>query len=253
MLRTRVIPALLIFNGSLVKTYQFKKYRYIGDPVNTVRIFNELEVDELILLDISNDRHLSGPNYLLLKDLASECFMPVTYGGGLYDIESVKRIFDIGFEKVVLNSALKNNLNLIEDLSKLYGSQAIVASIDFKSNFFGNKFVYTNSGKTKLNMNPIQWAKILEDKGAGELLLTSIDLEGTYKGYDLDILEKISQTVNIPVIINGGAGDLIHIKRAIDFGASAVALGSKVVFQNKDMGVLINFPNNEILKKYINN
>lgn len=243
MLKTRVIPALLLKDDALVKTVRFNNPKYIGDPINTVRIFNELEVDELIFLDIAATTESRSPNFQVLTEIANECFMPLAYGGGLKDMECIKQIFSIGFEKVVLNSATHYDSTIIPQIAEHYGNQAVVASIDVKKNFWGRYEVWTNSGKTNTKKNPVEWAQELESKGAGELIITSIDREGTWSGFDTNLIKSVSAVVNVPVIAHGGAGNIQHIKEVVkDGSASAVALGSMVVYQQKDMGVLINFP-----------
>lgn len=243
MLRTRIIPVLLLRDDALVKTVKFSKPAYIGDPINTVRIFNELEVDELVFLDIEATTQSRKPNLSILREIANECFMPLAYGGGLYDFETAKEIFEIGFEKVVLNTACHTHPNVIEQLVQHFGNQAIVASVDVKKNFWGNYDVFTHSGSKNSKKNPVEWCKQLEAMGVGEILLTSLDKEGTWSGFDIDLTRKVSDAVGIPVIAHGGAGNLEHISQVVHQGkASAVALGSMVVFQKKGMGVLVNFP-----------
>ena len=243
MLRTRVIPTLLLRNESLVKTKQFSKYVYVGDPANTVRIFNELEVDELIFLDITATVEKRSPNLKVLSEIAEECFMPLAYGGGIKSLDDAKAIFDIGFEKISLNTELFHNPDLISQIAKLYGSQAVIASIDVKKSFFGKNLVRCVSSKSKINTTPVIWAKEFERLGAGEILLTSVDREGTWEGFDLDLVKQVADTVDIPVIAHGGAGSTDHIRDVVEkANASAVALGSMVVFQKKGMGVLVNFP-----------
>ena len=253
MLKTRVIPALLLRDDALVKTVKFSKPGYIGDPINTVRIFNELEVDELVFLDIEATTQTRKPNLRILREIANECFMPLAYGGGLHDFETAKEIFEIGFEKVVLNAACHTHPKVIEQLAQHYGNQAVVASVDVKKNFWGNYEVFTHSGSKNSKKNPVEWCKQLEAMGAGEILLTSIDREGTWSGFDLEITKQIVQSVNIPVIANGGAGSIDHIVEVVKkANASAVALGSMVVYQKKGMGVLVNFPDKVILEKQLN-
>lgn len=251
MLRTRVIPTLLLRERALVKTRCFGKFRYIGDPANTVRIFNELEVDELCFLDISAARSRRGPDFDLLRDVASECFMPLAYGGGVADLETAKRIYNTGFEKVVINTAATERPEVISEIAAVYGTQAVVASIDVSRDWLGRGGVFTRGGRTRAHRDPVAWAKTLEDRGAGEILLTSVYREGTYAGFDLDLVRAISRAVEVPVIAHGGAGELVHIRQAVDAGASAVALGSMVVYQKKDMGVLVNFPPPDVLKKLL--
>ena len=252
MLQTRIIPCLLLKDDSLVKTVNFKKPAYIGDPVNTARIFNELEVDELTLLDISATSNKKKPNFKILAELANECFMPLAYGGGINDFEDAKKIFQIGIEKVIINSIAFSKPAFITELAEHFGNQAIVASIDVKKNMFGKYQVFSNSGTKKQKVDPVDWAQELEQLGAGEILLTAIHQEGTWMGFDINIIEKISNAVNIPVIANGGASSIEDIGKAVKQGnASAVSLGSMVVYQNKGMGVLVNFPDTEKLNKVL--
>ena len=252
MLQTRVIPCLLLKDDSLVKTVNFKKPAYIGDPVNTARIFNELEVDELVLLDISATNNNRKPDFKILAELANECFMPLAYGGGINNFEDAKKIFQIGIEKVVINSIAFSKPAFITELAEHFGNQAIVASIDVKKNMFGKFQVYSNSGTKKQKVDPVAWAQELEQLGAGEILLTAIHQEGTWMGFDINIIEKISNAVNIPVIANGGASSIEDIGKAVKQGnASAVSLGSMVVYQNKGMGVLVNFPDTKKLKRVL--
>lgn len=243
MLRTRVIPVLLLRDQSLVKTTRFRRTNYIGDPCNTVRIFNELEVDELIFLDIRATPEGNGPNLKILKDIANECFMPLGYGGGIHNIETAKAVFDIGFEKIVVNSAALKRPELIYDLAQHYGSQAIVAAIDVSNDWRGRHRVYQHCKNKTLRKDPAQWARELQEMGAGEILLTSIEREGTWTGFDINLVRCVSDAVTIPVIAHGGAGDQSHILSVIrDGNASAVGLGSMVVYQKKNCGVLVNFP-----------
>ena len=250
MLRTRVIPCLLLKNESLVKTVKFKEYNYIGDPVNTVRIFNELEVDELMFLDIFASKENRNINIKILKDISNECFMPLSYGGNIRSLEDVKKIFEIGFEKVVINSNAFNNLKLIEDIAKYFGNQSVVGSIDVKKSFWGSEKVYSHHGKQKQNVEIIEWAKQLENAGIGELLITSIDKEGSWEGYDVELIKSITKNVQVPVIANGGCGKIEHISEVVKkANASACAVGSMVVYQKKGMGVLVNFPDKKELKE----
>ena len=247
MLRTRIIPALLLRNECLVKTIQFGETTYVGDPANTVRIFNELEVDELLFLDISASREKRNPNLSVLREIADECFMPLGYGGGVSTLRQAKEVFDIGFEKIALNSSAYGTPNLISEISKSYGNQAVIVSIDYKKTFWGNKTVRTLSGSKNTKLDPITWAQQVEDLGAGEILLTSINHEGTWSGFDYDLIKEVADAVTIPVVAHGGAGCNADIQKVVkESHASAVALGSMVVFQKKGMGVLVNFPNIKI-------
>jgi cyclase len=253
MLRTRVIPCLQLINDSLVKTVKFDKHGYIGDPINTVRIFNELEVDELCFLDIRATAENREPNIKILKEIADECFMPLAYGGGVQDADTAKKILSIGFEKIVLNTAAYQNLNLVTEIANHSGNQSVIGSIDFKKNIWGKYQVYVKDGKQKTEKDPVSWAKEMESAGVGELLLTSMDKDGTWSGYDIEMLAKISESVRVPVIANGGAGNVSHLLEAINKGkASAVALGSMVVYQQKGLGVLVNFPDKINLENQLN-
>jgi cyclase len=252
MLKTRVIPALLLRDNALVKTVRFKNPSYIGDPINTVRIFNELEVDELVFLDIEATPKKKEPNFRILTEIANECFMPLAYGGGITDFETASKIFNIGFEKIILNSALFSHPKLISQISNHFGNQAVVASIDYKKNFLGKYEVWTNGGIINTKKKPDQWGKELEELGVGEILLTSIDKEGTWSGFDIELTRKVSDAVTVPVIAHGGAGTIEHIKQAVEQGkTSAVALGSMLVYQQKDMGVLVNFPDHKQIEQAI--
>ena len=252
MLRTRIIPTLLLRNQSLVKTKKFSNFTYVGDPVNTVRIFNELEVDELLFLDITATRESRSPNLKVLVDIADECFMPLGYGGGINSLDQAKSVFGIGFEKIAINTQALENPDLISEIASKFGSQAVIASIDVKKDLFGRQFVYTNGGRNNTRRDPVILAAELEKRGAGEILLTSIDREGTWDGFDLELLRRVSEAVTVPVIAHGGAGCLQDISNAVALGkASAVALGSMVVFQKKGMGVLVNFPDSDALQKII--
>ena len=243
MYRNRLIPILLLQNKSLVKTVKFNNFVYIGDPCNTVRIFNELEVDELLFLDIKASPNDQEINYEILREISDECFMPLGYGGGIKNLDEAKKIFDIGFEKFSLNTSIHNDEKLLYQITSIYGSQAVIVSIDVKYNFFGKPQVYTCGGRKNTKLDPVQFARKVESLGAGEILLTSIDREGTWDGLDLKLIREVVQSVNIPVIANGGVGNLEHINHALEScSLSAVGTGSMVVFQKKGMGVLVNFP-----------
>ena len=248
MLSRRIIPILLMKDESLVKTINFKKYNYVGDPINTACIFNELEVDELMVLDISASLLKKEPNFRVLEELAAECFMPLSYGGGIKSIHQARNIFKLGFEKIVINSEVFSNPDLMIELSKEFGSQALIGSIDIKKNIFGRYKVFSFSGFKNTNLDPIKHAKNLTNLGFGEILLTNINREGTWNGFDIDIIKEISDNVSIPVIANGGASSIQDIISALNDGhASAVGLGNLVTYQKEGMGVLINF--NEFFHK----
>ena len=252
MLKIRIIPCLLLRNESLVKTVQFKKFGYIGDPANTCRIFNELEVDELAFLDITASREKREPNYEILQDIADECFMPLSYGGGIRSVQAAERIFNIGIEKIVLNTYPFENPNIITDLANAFGSQSVIMAIDVRKNLFGKYQVHSLSGTVNNKRSSVEWAKEVAERGAGEILLTSIDRDGTWKGFDIELTLQVASAVSIPVIANGGAGCVDHIGAVVKEGrASAAALGSMVVYQKQGMGVLVNFPDEAHLKAVI--
>lgn len=252
MLRARVIPCLLLRNEALVKTVRFGEFGYIGDPANTCRIFNELEVDELAFLDISASKEGREPNYKVLADIANECFMPVSYGGGISSIAIAEQVLKLGFEKIALNTHALTNPNLIIETSKAFGNQSVIVSIDVKTNFWGKQQCRGLSGKLNSKRTPVDWAKEVQDCGAGEILLTSIDREGTWSGLDIDLIRSVADSVSIPVIAHGGGGTVQHIGEVIKAGhASAVALGSMVVYQKQGMGVLVNFPDEKRLMEVL--
>lgn len=253
MLRSRIIPCLLLHDNSLVKTIRFGKFGYIGDPVNTCRIFNELEVDELTFLDISASKQGREPNYNVLINIANECFMPVSYGGGIASVAIAERILKLGFEKVVLNTHSLTNPSLITEISRAFGSQSVIVAIDVKKNLWGKQYCRGRSGTFNSKRFPVDWAKDVQQLGAGEILLTSIDREGTWRGFDISLIRQVTDTVSIPVIAHGGAGCVSDIGSAVKQGhASAVALGSLVVYQGKDLGVLVNFPDKDDLLNVLN-
>ena len=252
MKRIRIIPVLLLQNGGLVKTIKFKKPNYIGDPINAVKIFNDKEVDELVFLDIEATKLGKEPDYNKIEEIASECFMPLGYGGGIYNIEQVKRIIGIGVEKVILNSSAAVNPQLISEVAKIYGNQCAVISIDVRKDIFGKYVCYTISGKNKVKQKIIDFVKFAENEGAGEIILTSIDREGTFKGYDIDLIKKVSESVSIPVVANGGASKVEDFTNAIiNGGASAVSAGSLFVYKSENRGVLINYPSQKDLREKI--
>lgn len=253
MLNVRVMPCLLLKEASLVKTVKFKKYNYIGDAINTVKIFNQMEVDELVFLDITATLENRKPNFSLIQDIASECFMPLSYGGGIKDIEDIRKLFRIGVEKVIINSYAFENPTFIKTLSGTFGCQSIIASIDVKRRFGGAYEVYIQGGRKKTGKDPVTYAKYVEKMGAGEILLNSIDRDGTWSGYDIHLAQKVTSQVNVPVISCGGAGKTKDFTEVVRVGgASAVAAGSMFVYQGKDLGVLINFPAREELEKALN-
>lgn len=253
MLRTRVIPCLLVANGRLVKTVKFKNPSYVGDPVNAIAIYNEKEVDELILVDITATIDNRLPDLQLLSKVTDECFMPLTYGGGIRRIDDIKRIFGLGVEKVAVNSYAAENPLFISQVAELFGSQSIVASIDVKRTWSGKYVVRTRGGRKSTKASVVEYAQNMERLGAGEILLNSIDRDGTWEGYDTELIKQVTDAATIPVIACGGAGKVEHFGDAVKVGgASAVATGSMVVYQGKGLGVLIKFPMPEELEEVLN-
>lgn len=243
MLQTRVIPCLLLKNNGLVKTVKFKDPKYVGDPINAVKIFNEKEVDELIFLDITATIENRKPNFEVISDIASECFMPFGYGGGIRNLDDIKKLFNLGVEKVIINSYAFENPMFIKEASSIFGSQSIVVSMDVKKGLFGKYEVFTNNGKKNTKLDPVKFAKQMEDMGAGELFLNSIDKDGTMQGYNIELIKKVSDSVNIPVIACGGASKNEDFGEAVKKGgASGVAAGSMFVFYGKHKAVLISYP-----------
>lgn len=251
MKRVRIIPALLIQKGGLVKSVKFKDHKYVGDPINAVKIFNEKEVDEIVILDISASAEKRAPNIQQIKEIASEAFMPLGYGGGITRLEEIKALIAAGVEKVVLNTSAFKNSQLISDGAKYVGSQSIVASIDVKKNLWGKYKVFVNNGATNASVDPVSFAIQMEKAGAGEILLNSIDRDGTFEGYDLELIKAVSSNVNIPVVAIGGAGSVDDFAKAIQHGASAVSAGSFFVFQRPHRAVLISYPGQKELKEKV--
>lgn len=247
MLKNRVIPILQLDNGDLVKTINFKKSYYLGDPINSVRIFNEKEVDELVFLDISRDRFQRGPDFELLENIASEAFMPFSYGGGISKIEEIRNLLNLGIEKVIISSYAIENNNFISKAAELAGSSSIVVSLDINIDKFGKYYITKFSGTHKVRIDPFQYFEELVRKGAGEIIINCIHRDGMMNGYDLKIIKKISSLISIPIIIVGGAGNLLHLKEGIEAGASAVGGGSFFVLFGKHKAVLITYPSLEEL------
>ena len=247
MQRIRVIPTLLLDRGGLVKTKKFKNPIYVGDPINALRIFNEKEVDELALLDISKDRLHKPMDIGLIEEIVSEAFMPMSFGGGIQSMQRIEQLLKTGVEKVVLNTALKGGEALIREASEQFGAQSIVASLDVRKSLLGRYNCYLNNGKEKWPGIIPSIAAQVEKWGVGEILLNAVDREGTYGSYDLQLIKTVSDAVSIPVIASGGASSLADFKQAKDHGASAVAAGSMFVFQRPNQAVLIQYPKQDKL------
>jgi cyclase len=239
----RVIPILLVDGGRLIKTIQFNKEIYLGDPLNTIKLFNDMMVDEIIVLDIKASIQGKKPDYTFIEQLASECFMPVTYGGGISTIGQVKKILSLGIEKISIQSAAFDNPDFITEISKNFGCQSVVVSIDVKKNFWGNSIVCTNRGRVQKNKNIFEYIQLFEAKGAGEFLINFIDRDGTFKGYDIPYIKQIADVAHVPVVACGGASDLGNIQTVFEkTHVSAAAAGSIFVFSDKKRGILVNYP-----------
>jgi cyclase len=241
--RPRIIPALLLHQNQLYKTVRFGDPKYVGDPRNAVRIFNDLGADELVLLDIDASKEGQQPNLELVEEIVSEAFMPVGYGGGIADFETARRILRIGVEKIVLCTAAAENPELITETSRAFGAQSVVGCIDVRRQRFRGHQCFARSGAQRLQQAPADLAAAFVAAGAGEILVNSIDRDGTFEGYDLDLLKEIAAIVNVPVIACGGAGSYEDLGRAVhEAGASGAAAGSLFVFQRPHRAVLITFP-----------
>ena len=240
----RIIPCLLYDGSGLVKTVKFKNPSYVGDPINAIKIFNEKEVDELILIDINASKQKRKPNFDKIADMAGEAFMPFAYGGGVKTFEDFVKLYKIGVEKVVVNSLIQEDPEVIKKIVDQYGAQAVVACIDFKKPMFGNKAPYSYIGN-KIKYSLSDYAKHLTNNlGVGELMLYSVDLDGSWEGYDNEIISELLNTVDVPVIACGGCGSVEDLKTVLyKTNANAAAIGSMAVYSKKGMGVLINFPN----------
>jgi len=246
MLRPRIIPCLLVHQGGLVKTQGFKEPKYVGDPINAVKIFNEKESDELIVLDIDATVLGREPDFGLIAKLAAECRMPLCYGGGVKTSDQAGRIVDMGVEKVAVSAAAIANPALLSDMAAAVGQQSVVAVLDVrkKTGLFAKGYeVYTHNGKTVHKADPITLAKQLQDAGAGEIVINSIDRDGFMQGYDLDLASQFRDVLKVPVTIMGGAGSLEHVGQLVSkLGVVGVAAGSLFVFKGKYRAVLINYP-----------
>lgn len=243
MLKTRVIPCLLLRGAGLVKTTKFKDPKYVGDPINAIRIFNDKEVDELVLLDITASKEGRGPAFSVIEEVASECFMPLAYGGGIRSVDEARKILKLGVEKVVFNTTAWHAPEVLRETAREFGAQAVVASIDVRRKLFGRYEVFIDGGSRATGMNPVEYARRMEAAGAGEIFLNSIDRDGAMKGYELDLIAQVSGAVGIPVIAAGGAGSVSDFRTAIrEGGAAAVAAGAMFVFHGPHRAVLITYP-----------
>ena len=246
----RIIPCLLLRNNGLVKTVKFKESTYIGDPINTVKIFNEKEVDEIFFLDIDATKTNKEPPYELIRNIASECFMPFAYGGGIQSIRQIEKIIKSGAEKIIINSQAFLQKNFIKEAVHQFGSSTIAVSIDVKKEFLKGNTVYIKGGSHSTGKSPVEYVKEIENYGAGEILINSIDRDGVMEGYDIELIKSVTQSIRIPVIACGGAGKLSDFRSAIEEGgAAAVAAGSFFVFHGKRRAVLITYPSYSEISK----
>jgi imidazole glycerol-phosphate synthase subunit HisF len=245
MLRSRIIPCLLVKDKGLVKTVNFKNPKYVGDPINAVKIFNEKEVDELIVLDIDATVNGRGPDFVMIKNLATECRMPFCYGGGVTTVEQAKQIINLGAEKVALSAAAIENPELVTKIAEAVGSQSVVVVLDVKKKGLLGKYeVHIHNGKTATGKHPVTFAKQLEELGVGEIVLNSIDNDGMMKGFDLKLINDVREATNVPMTVVGGAGSLDDIKNIIQkYKVIGVSAGSLFVFKGVYKAVLINYPN----------
>lgn len=248
MFRPRIIPVLLLKNLALVKSIQFKKYDYIGDPINAVKIFNDLKADELVFLDIDASNNNSLISLDFVKNVGEEACMPFAAGGGIRSIDDIKAIINAGAEKVIINTYAAQNPDFIKKASEVFGSSTITVCIDIKKKIFGGQRQYIFGGSKTTSFDPVKFARLMEEKGAGELIIQSIDRDGMMNGYDIEMIRGITTSVGIPVVALGGAGRKEDLTEAYQDGyANGLAAGSLFVYQSKNRGVLINYPEkNEI-------
>jgi cyclase len=251
MLKHRVIPALLLRNGGLVKTLKFKEPKYVGDPINAIRIFNEKEVDELMVLDITASKERREPNYALIEEFAGECFMPLAYGGGVTHVEQAARLFGLGVEKICLQTAALKDLTLVNRLAERFGSQSVMVSVDVKRNWLGKAQLY-GAAVGKARSEPwLELTQRLVNAGAGEVLLNAVDRDGTLAGPDLQLIGEAAASISVPLIAVGGVSSLADIKAAVEAGASAVAAGAFFVFHGPHRAVLITYPKYQELENLL--
>lgn len=238
----RVVPCLLLQDGGLVKTTRFDRPRYVGDPINAVRIFNDKYVDELVFLDIDASRAGAEPDYDLIQRIAGECFIPLCYGGGIRTLAQSRRIVAAGVEKIAVNSMAIDDQQLLSTLSRELGASSVVAGIDVKRDMVGRARVFHPGRRHMTKLDPVEHARAVVAAGAGEIFLNSVDRDGTGNGFDVELIQAVTQAVNVPVTVCGGAGGLEDMREAVRSGASAAAAGSMFVFYGPHRAVLINYP-----------
>jgi imidazole glycerol-phosphate synthase subunit HisF len=253
VLQHRVIPCLLLKNRGLVKTERFAKPRYVGDPINAIRIFNEKEVDELIVLDIDASRKGTEPEYDLIEAFAGECFMPLCYGGGIRSVEQARRLFALGVEKVSIQTAALADLHLVSEIASRYGNQAVVVSVDVSRTMLGRYQLFAAAQGKTVGRDWLEFLRAAAAAGAGEILVNSVDRDGTLKGVDKALIARAAEACTVPLIASGGVGSLQDIKDAVDAGASAVAAGAFFVFHGPHRAVLITYPKYDDLVALLDN
>lgn len=251
MLKHRVIPCLLLRNGGLVKTRKFANPKYVGDPINAIRIFNDKEADELMVLDITASHDGREPDYGLIEQFAGECFMPLCYGGGISSVDQARRLFALGVEKVCLQTAALRDPSIVSRIADVGGSQAVVVSIDVKKNWLGERHLYAAATRQVLGRRWMDQMHELVAAGAGEVLLNAVDRDGTMDGMDLEMIREASRAIQVPLIAVGGAGSMMDIKSAVMAGASAVAAGAFFVFHGPHRAVLITYPRYQELERLL--
>ena len=243
IIRSRYIPVLLIKDRQLYKTVKFnKEIKYIGDPVNAIRIFNEKEVDEICVLDIGASKENREPDFEFIKELASECFMPLGYGGGINNITTIEKLFKIGIEKTILNNVLIENPQLVTEAANVFGSQSIIASVDVKKNLWGQYSIYSHVTNQSTKQDLQKFIRNLQELGIGELIINSVDQDGMMKGYDYNLISQVSSFLTVPIVALGGAGSVLDLEEAINQGAHAAAAGSLFIYKGPHKAVLINYP-----------
>lgn len=246
----RLMPALTMLDGQVYRTQKFKKPRYIGDPINAVKIFNDKRVDELVVFDISGRKGLSEDDFVeQMKNITSQAFMPMAYGGGVFSLQDAERVFEAGFEKVILNSVLFSKPELIREIANIYGTQSVVASIDASKAITGKMKLYCRHKNTKGYKSYIDLAHSVEELGAGELIIRDVSKDGMMEGMNLNLIHEVSSLVNIPVVASGGAWTLSHVKAAVEAGAHSVVAGNMFVYQGERKAVLINYPSQEKIEE----
>lgn len=252
MLRPRLIPILQVDNGRLVKTTRFKNPTYVGDPINAVRIFNEKEVDEIVIVDISASKQQKSPNFSLIEDLASECFMPLTYGGGIHTMEDANILFSLGVEKIALQSMLFENPKLFRDLVSRFGSQAIVFSLDIYRDYFGKVRTFSKHNKLTKKLTWEQALELASTLGIGEVLICDAGREGTMDGVDQRLIQEVTTNLPFPVVFSGGVGNFTDINNSLTWGADAVGVGAFCVFRGPNKAVLVTYPSSQQFSQELN-